>query len=51
MKENLKKDKYEGKGIIYYNNGDRKIGDYHNYNPTGKHILLTKNGEIKIYNY
>ena len=35
----------EGKGIYYYNDGDREMGDYYNDEPIGKHALLTKNGE------
>ena len=41
----------EGKGIFYYNNGDRSMGDYYNDNPKGKHALLTKDGEIKPMYY
>ena len=44
MKVNWKNDKKEGKGIYYYNNGDRQMGDYYNDNPIGKHVTLTKNG-------
>ena len=43
--------KKEGKGIYYYNNGNRMMGDYYNDNPTGKHVMLTRNGEVKKYNY
>ena len=46
-----KKDKKEGKGIYYYHNGDRSMGDYHDGEPIGKHVMLTKDGEVKIYNY
>ena len=41
----------EGKEIYYYNNGDRSMGDYYNGNPIGKHVMLTRNGEVKIINY
>ena len=41
----------EGKGIMHYNNGDRKMGDYLNGNPKGKHVLLKKNGDVYVYNY
>ena len=41
----------EGKGIYYYHNGDREMGDYYNDNPIGKHVTLTRNGEVKTYNY
>ena len=44
-------DRKEGKGIYYYHNGDREMGDYYNGNPIGKHETLTRNGEVKIYNY
>ena len=41
----------EGKGIFYLNNGDRMMGDYSNDEPIGKHVTLTKNGEVKTKNY
>ena len=41
----------EGKGIYYYNDGDRRMGDYSNNNPIGKHVTLTKNAEVKTTNY
>ena len=41
----------EGKGIAYFNNGDRMMGDYYNGNQIGKHVMLTRNGEVKTYNY
>ena len=41
----------EGKGIIYYNNGDRKMGDYYNGMAKGKFVILSNNGEVKINNY
>ena len=37
----------EGKGVIYWNNGDREMGDYSNDNQIGKHVMLTKDGEVK----
>ena len=46
-----KNDKKEGKGIYYYNNGDREMGDYYKGLPIGKHVMLTRNGEVKINNY
>ncbi len=46
-----KDDKREGKGIFYYNNDDRSMGDYYNDEPIRKHVLLTKNGEVEIYNH
>ena len=42
--------KREGKGIYYYNNGDREMGDYSNDKRIGKHVTLTKNGEVKTNN-
>ena len=44
-------DKMEGKGIHYYNNGDREMGDYYNGIRIGKHAMLTKDGEVKSFNY
>ena len=43
--------KHEGKGIYYYNDGDRAMGDFYNGKPIGKHVTLTRNGEVKTYNY
>ena len=36
---------------MYFNNGDRAMGDYYNDNRIGKHVTLTKNGEVKTNNY
>ena len=36
---------------LYYNNGDRMMGDYYNDKPIGKHVTLTRDGEVKINNY
>ena len=36
---------------MYYNNGDRQIGDYFNDHPIGNHVLLKNNGEIETINY
>ena len=47
----MENDKKEGKGIYYHNNGDRRMSDYSNDKPIGKHITLTKNGEVKTTNY
>ena len=44
-------DKKEGKGIYYFSNGDRGMGDYYNDDPIGKHVKLTKNGDVKIENW
>ena len=43
--------KKEGKGIYYYNDGDRRMGDYLNDEPIGKHVILTKNGEVETEEY
>ena len=51
IKGEWKNDKIEGKGIYYYHNGDRSMGDYYNGKLIGKHVRLTKDGEIKIENY
>ena len=42
-----KDDLFDGKGILYYENGDREMGDFLNNNPKGKHVTLTSNGEVK----
>ena len=42
-----KNNKREGKGIMYYSNGDREMGDYSNGNQIGKHVILTRDGNIK----
>ena len=36
---------------MHYHGGDRKMGDYYNDNPIGKHVTLTRNGEVKTNNY
>ena len=36
---------------MYYNDGDRAMGDYYNDEPIGRHVILTKDGEIKTKNY
>ena len=41
----------EGKGIYYYNDGDREMGDWKDGKEIGKHVILNKNGEVKIENY
>ena len=40
-----------GKGIAYFANGDRRMGDYLNDKEIGKHVRLTRNWEVKIENY
>ena len=47
----FKNDKKEGHGIYYYNNGDRMMGNYFNNQPIGKHVKLTKFGEIIEINF
>ena len=46
-----RKGKRDGKGIYYYANGDRRMGDYLNDKPIGKHVKLTRNEEFEIENY
>ena len=41
----------EGKGIYYYKNGDREMCDFCNDKEIRKHVMLTKDGEVKINNY
>ena len=36
---------------MYFNDGDRMMGDYLNDSPKGKHIVLEKNGHIYVENY
>ena len=36
---------------MYYNDGDRSIGDYYNDKPIGKHVTLTRNGIVKVKIY
>ena len=43
--------KEKEKEFFYYSDGDRRMGDYYNDKPIGKHVKLTKNGEVKINNY
>ncbi len=52
MKEGeFKNGKREGKGIYYYANGDREMGDFLNDTDIGRHVTLTKCGEVKVQNY
>ena len=41
----------EGKGIEYYNNGDRYEGDYRNDNEEGKGIYYYHNGDREMGDY
>ena len=43
--------KKKEKGILYYGNGDRLIGDYLDDKPKGKHALFLKNGLIISRNF
>ena len=36
---------------MYYNNGDREIGDYLNGQKKGKHAYFSNQGEVNIKNY
>ena len=36
----------EGKGIYYFNNGDRMMDDYNLNMPIGNHVMLTRDGEV-----
>ena len=36
-----------GKGIVYFNDGSRAMGDYCNDKPVGKYVRLYPNGSIK----
>ena len=36
---------------MYWNDGDRDMGDYSNDQPIGKHARLTKSREVKTVNY
>ena len=51
MKDYWKNDIKEGKGIYYYNNGDRQMGDYSNDKPIGKHVILTNDGQDETIEY
>ena len=41
-----KKGRRHGEGIKYYIDGDRKMGNYINGEPKGKHVTLTKSGNV-----
>jgi hypothetical protein len=43
----LRNRKKEGKGIYCFNNGDKRMGDFFNGEHVGKHVTLTKDGEVK----
>ena len=47
LKNNLR----DGKGIMYYNNGDREMGDYLNHKPIGIHAKLLYNGQVSSCYY
>ena len=46
-----KEDNKEGKGISYFANGERRMGDYLNGKEIGMHVRLTSNWEVKIENF
>ena len=46
----FRNDKIEGKGINYFSDGGRRMGDYYNGKPIGKHIRLTKDGDVELEN-
>ena len=41
----------EGKGVFYYNNGDREMGDYLNGKQVGIHVKLNFNGKVTQQKY
>ena len=41
----------EGRGVLYYKNGDKKMGEYKNDKPIGNHVMISKNGKTKNINY
>jgi len=43
--------KKKGKGIYYYYNGDREMGDYLNDKEIGIHVKLDIKGKISKLNY
>ena len=51
MKEILKMINSKEKGIKYFINGDRRMGDYLNDKPIGIHVRLTLNGIVKTENH
>ena len=51
MKVNGKIIKGQEKGICYYNNGNREMGDWKDDKKVGKHVILSENGEIKTEEY
>ena len=47
MKADWEMKKKEGKGIYCFKNGDKRMGDFFNGEHVGKHVTLTKDGEVK----
>ena len=47
----MKKEKKEGKGIFYYNNGDREMGDYLNGKENGTGTFTWSDGAIYVGNF
>ena len=46
LEGDFKNDKREGRGIIYFANGDREMGNYLNDKKVGKHVKLTAKGKV-----
>ena len=46
-----KDDKREGKGVYYYFNGDREMGDYLDNKEIGTHAVLKANGKVSSNTY
>ena len=36
---------------MYYNNGDREMGNYSIGQSVGKHVKLTQSGDVRTENY
>ena len=51
MKVMLKIGIWKEKGIYYYNNGNRAMGDFLNGKEIGIHVILTSDGNIKEIAY
>ena len=51
MKEIGRMIKKEGKGIYYYTDGNREMGNYLKGRQVGKHVTLHSNGDVtsRIY--
>ena len=51
MKGDWKNGKAEGKGIFYFNSGNRYEGDYKNDKKEGKGVFYYNNGDREIGDY